>query len=265
MNIAWALPATEVVAGRWLCMRCTLRKEADAMWDGLNSRQRSYLLACFREDQEAERRARAARSTYQDSGPASVWRKLPFSIKAELPFAEYTTIQRRLRDEGRLDAGAGATLHALARRGLLRITEDRIDVPEVGLVTRVLVELTRAGRACARAGLGIAPAPRRPKHLLSEWLWGNLARVAAAGPDGLPEDVMGGKAKYYLGTDYRPNGKPSRGYIDCFAVRTEKGRGTFVLEYRWRITEAGRRHINAYRVAYQTAYPNVQVNVPDSL
>lgn len=113
------------------------------MWDGLNSRQRSYLLACFREDQEAERRARAARSTYQDPGPASAWRKLPFSIKAELPFAEYTTIQRRLRDDGRLDAGA--TLHALARRGLLKITEDRIDVPEVGLVTRVLVELTRAG------------------------------------------------------------------------------------------------------------------------
>ncbi|MGW3311998.1 hypothetical protein ACWDG9_36055 [Streptomyces sp. NPDC001073] len=235
------------------------------MWDGLNSRQRSYLLACFREDQDAERRARAARSAYQVPGSASEWRRLPFSIKAELPFAEYTTIQRRLREEGSLDAGAGATLHALARRGLLKITEDRIDLPEVGLVARVLVELTRAGRACARVGLGIAPAPRRPKHLLSEWLWDNLARVATAGSDGLSEDVMGGKAKYYLGTDYRPNGKPSRGYIDCFAVRTEKGRGTFVLEYRWRITETGRRHINAYRAAYQTAYPNVQVNVPDSL
>ncbi|MFC8896943.1 hypothetical protein [Streptomyces cinereoruber] len=235
------------------------------MWDGLNSRQRSYLLACFREDQEAERRARAARSTYQDPGPASAWRKLPFSIKAELPFAEYTTIQRRLREDGHLDAGAGATLHALARRGLLKITEDRIDVPEVGLVARVLVELTRDGRACARAGLGISPAPRRPKHLLSEWLWGNLARVAAAGPDGLPEDVMGGTAKYYLGTGYRPNGKPSRGYIDSFAIRTEKGRGTFVLEYRWRITEAGRQHINAYRADYQTVYPDVQINAPDPL
>ncbi|MFI8342807.1 hypothetical protein ACIF8W_22510 [Streptomyces sp. NPDC085639] len=223
------------------------------------------MLACFREDQEAERRARVARSTYQDPGPASAWRKLPFSIKAELPFAEYTTIQSRLREEGRLDAGAGATLHALARRGLLKITEDRIDVPEVGLVARVLVELTRAGRACARAGLGISPAPRRPKHLLSEWLWGNLARVATAGPDGLPEDVMGGKAKYYLGTDYRPNGKQSRGYIDCFAIRTEKGRETFVHEYRWRITEAGRRHINVYRAIYQTLYPDVQINAPDPL
>ena len=235
------------------------------MWDGLNSRQRSYLLACFREDQEAERRARTARSAHQDPGPASVWRKLPFSIKAELPFAEYTTIQRRLRDDGRLDAGAGATLHALARRGLLKITEDRIDVPEVGRATRILVELTRAGRACARAGLGIAPAPRRPKHLLSQWLWRNLARVAAAGPDGLPEDVMGSKAKCYLGTDYRPNGNPSRGYIDCSSIRTEKGRGTFVLEYRWRITEAGRRHVNAYRATYQTMYPNVEVDVPDPL
>ncbi|MFF5454730.1 hypothetical protein ACFY40_26385 [Streptomyces sp. NPDC012950] len=235
------------------------------MWDGLNSRQRSYLLACFREDQEAERRARAARSTYQDPGPASAWRKLPFSIKAELPFAEYTTIQKSLREEGCLDAGAGATLHALARRGLLKITEDRIEVPEVGLVARVLVELTREGRACARAGLGIPPVPRRPKHLLSEWLWGNLARVAAAGPDGLPEDVMGGKAKYYLGTGYHPNGKLSRGYIDCFAIRTEKGRGTFVLEYRWRITEAGRQHINAYRADYQTEYPDVQINAPDPL
>ncbi|MFI8768911.1 hypothetical protein ACIGN6_28945 [Streptomyces sp. NPDC053792] len=223
------------------------------------------MLACFREDQEAERRVRAARSAYQDPGPASAWRKLPFSIKAELPFAEYTTIQRRLHEDRCLDAGAGATLHALARRGLLKITEDRIDVPGVGLVARVLVELTREGRACARTGLGISPPLRRPKHLLSEWLWGNLAKVAAAAPDGLPEDVMEGKAKYYLGTGYRPNGKPSRGYIDCFAIRTEKGRGTFVLEYRWRITEAGRRHINAYRADYQTVYPDVQINASDPL
>ncbi len=76
---------------------------------------------------------------------------------------------------------------------------------------------------------------------------------------------MGGKAKYYLGTGYRPNGKPSRGYIDSFAIRTEKGRGTFVLEYWWRITEAGRQHINAYRADYQSVYPDVQINAPDPL
>ncbi|MEY9943928.1 hypothetical protein [Kitasatospora sp. GAS1066B] len=235
------------------------------MWEGLNIRQRAYLLACFHEDREAELRARAARAAFRDPGPASAWRKLPFSMKTELPFADYTTIQERLREEGHLDAGAGATLHALARGGLLEITEDRVDIPQVGLVHRVLVELTRAGRACARAGLGIAPTPRRPAHLLSERLWRNLARVAEAGTDGRPEGAMGGTSRFYLGVGYRPNGRPSRGYIDSFAVRVEKGRGTFVLEYRWRITEAGRQHINAHRSEYQSRYPAVQFSIPDPL
>lgn len=76
---------------------------------------------------------------------------------------------------------------------------------------------------------------------------------------------MAGKSRYYLGTGYRPNGRPSRGYIDSFAIRTEKGRGTFVIEYRWRITEAGRRHINAYRAKHQRLYPAVQFSIPDPL
>ncbi|MBD0694933.1 hypothetical protein BG452_18310 [Streptomyces sp. CBMA123] len=235
------------------------------MWDGLNGRQRAYLLACFREDQEAERRAKAARASYRNPGPASVWRKLPFSIKADAPFAEHTAIQQRLREDGHLDAGAGSTLHALARRGLLKISEDRIDIPQIGLVSRVMVELTRPGRACARAGLGISAVPRRPSHLLSEWLWRNLTRVAEAGSEGLSEEAMGGNSRFYLGSGYRPNGTTSRGYIDSFAVRVEKGRGTFVLEYRWRITEAGRQHINACRTAYQTRYPAVQLRIPDPL
>ncbi|MFJ7245572.1 hypothetical protein ACIQWA_13105 [Kitasatospora sp. NPDC098652] len=186
-------------------------------------------------------------------------------MRSELPFAEYTAIQDRLRADGHLDAGAGATLHALARRGLLKISEDRVDVPQVGLASRVLVELTRSGRACARAALGIPTVPRRPAYLLSEWLWRNLVRVAEAGAEGLSEDAMGGKSRFYLGTGYRPNGRPSRGYIDCHPVRVEKGRGTFVLEYRWRLTEAGKRHVNAHRSDYQTRYPDVQLRAPDPL
>ena len=235
------------------------------MWEGLNERQQAYLSACFHEDQEAERRARAARAAYRDPGQASAWRKLPFSMRSDLPFAEYTAIQDRLRSDGHLDAGAGATLHALARRGLIKITEDRVHIPRAGLVSRLLVELTRSGRTCARAGLGIPAVPRRPSHLLSEWLWRNLTRVAEAGAEGLSEEATGGKSRFYLGTGYRPNGRPSRGYIDSFVVRVEKGRGTFVLEYRWRITEAGRQHINAYRADYQTHYPDVQLMAPDPL
>ncbi len=233
------------------------------MWEGLNVRQQAYLCACFHEDQEAERRARATRAAYGDPGQASAWRKLPFSMRSDLPFAEYTAIQDRLRSDGYLDAGAGATLHALARRGLIKITEDRVDIPNVGLVSRVLVELTRSGRACARAGLDIPAVSRRPSHLLSEWLWRNLTRVAEAGAEGLPEEAMGGKSRFYLGVGYRPNGRPSRGYIDSFAVRVEKGRGTFVLEYRWRVTEAGREHLNAYGAEYQARYPGVQLMPPD--
>lgn len=228
---------------------------AEQAWRGLNARQRAYLVACFREDQQAEREARAAGG---DSGPASGWRRVPFTVKADPAFTAYTPVQERLRQGGWHDAGAGATLHSLARRGLVEISEDQVEVFPVGCVARVLVEMTRAGRACARAGLREKPPRRPPGNLLSRWLWEALVKVAVAGPAGLPEDGLWGRAKFYLGTGYRPRGVLSRGYVDCVVA----GEGSAELggEFRWVVTMAGREHIVAYLQAYRDLYPDMEVD-----
>ncbi|WP_329317821.1 helix-turn-helix domain-containing protein [Streptomyces sp. NBC_01715] len=226
-------------------------------WNGLSRRQRAYLAACFREDQRAEDTARRQRAAGQDAGPAAQWRRVPFSVKADSTFAGYTGVQKRLRAEGWHDAGAGATLHALARRGLLRISEDQVEVFPLGFVPRVVVELTRSGRACARAGLGESPPRRPPGDLLSQWLWRTLVRVAEAGPGGLPEDSLWGRARFYLGTGYRPGRALSRGYIDCLPGGEGSDRPLQERPLRWVLTDAGRGHIAENAAAYQELYADV--------
>jgi Helix-turn-helix len=233
---------------------------AERTWNELNYRQRAYLVACYRQDQDAEQEARAKRVAGYPTGTPVEWRKLPFTIKADPAFTGYTPIQERLRKKGYHDAGAGATLHALTRRGLLQVSEDQVEVFPLGPVPRVLVELTRPGRACARAGLGEVTRLRPPAHLLSEWLWRNLVKVAMTGPAGLPEADLLGRSAFYLGTGFRPHGAMSRGYIDTVPVREEAGQDSYVREYRWILTEAGRRHMMDYIEIYQALYPNVAVN-----
>jgi hypothetical protein len=227
------------------------------IWNELNVRQRAYLAACYRQDQEAEAGARARHAAGQDPGPSSQWRKLPFTVRADPAFTGYTQIQEQLRAEGYHDAGAGATLHALTNRGLVQVTEDQVEVFPLGFVPRVLVELTRLGRSCARAGLGERQPARLPAHLLSEWLWRNLVKVAQAGPAGLAEADLVGRSKFYLGTGFRPQGTPSRGFIDQTAVREEAGAESYVKEFRWHLTETGRRHLMDYRETYAALYPDV--------
>jgi transcriptional regulator with XRE-family HTH domain len=233
---------------------------AERTWNELNERQRAYLVACYRQDQEAEQEARAKSAAGQPTGAPVQWRKLPFTIKADPVFTGYTPIQERLREESHHDAGAGATLHALTRRGLLQVSEDQVEVFPLGPVARVLVELTRLGRACARAGLGEVTRSRPPAHLLSEWLWRNLVKVAMAGSAGLPEADLWGRSRFYLGTGFRPHGAMSRGYIDTIPVREETGQDSYVREYRWHLTEPGRQHMIQYGETYRALYSNVAID-----
>ena len=150
----------------------------------------------------------------------------------------YTRLQERLRQRGVHDPGAGQTVHALERRGLLVVTEDRVEHPAAGDVGRVLVEITRRGRAAARAGLGEPREPDPAPHLLSEWLWGVVARVAAAEPAGLEGRLgpLAGRSLFFIGVGYRAQagGRPSRGLVDSVPVIAPGG--THVAEYRWRLT-----------------------------
>ena len=232
---------------------------AERMWNDLNGRQRAYLMACYRQDQEAESDARPRHAGSQVVGPTRR-RKLLFTIKADPAITGYSPIQKRLRAAGQLDARAGATVHALARRGLIRVSEDQAGLIPLGRVPRVLVELTRAGSACARAGLAEPSLPRPPGGLLSRWLWRNLVRVAAAGPEGLPEAAMWGRSVFYLGAGFRPHGTMSRGFIDRIPSREGAGEESYVKEYRWHLTQTGRQHIYNYFHTYMDLYPDITIN-----
>jgi hypothetical protein len=227
---------------------------AQSVWEQLNPRQRSYMAAIFDEDQRRERDARSGPVRSRRGGGAAGWRRIPFTVHADPVFTGYTGLQEVLRDGGHLDSGAGATLRALARRSLVVVWVDQVQVAPLGFVPRTLVELTRLGRAVARTGVGAPVVARRPSHLLSEWLWRSLLAVAAAGDGGLPAENLTGRARFYLGTGYRPQGRPSRGYIDLIVAEDPgAGRGP-VAERRWVLTDSGRAHLAEHHSEYSSRY-----------
>lgn len=226
-------------------------------WESLNERQQIYLGAIMRDDRMTETEMWMRRVQRLPVPRAAEWRKLPLAFKATPAAVSYTRLQERLRQCGLHDPGAGQTVHALERRGLLVITEDRVEHPAAGEVGRVLVEITRRGRAAARAGLG-EPRERAPaSHLLSEWLWGVVARVAGAEPAGLEDDQLAGRSLFFIGVGYRgqAGGRPSRGLVDSVPVMAPGG--THVAEYRWRLTQLGRRHVAEFLDVYRELYPRV--------
>ncbi|MEU7388974.1 helix-turn-helix domain-containing protein [Streptomyces tanashiensis] len=230
---------------------------AGAAWDSLNERQRVYLGEVLRDERMTETEMWMRRTHHLPAPSPSEWRKLPLALCAPASVVGYTRLQERLRRNGVHDPGVGATVHALERRGLLVTITDVVHHPVAGDVTRVRVEMTRRGRAAARAGLGEAAEQQPDTPLLSEWLWGVMARVARAGPDGLERDALSGRAPFYLGVGYknRSAGRPSRGFIDEVPVLAADG--SHVVGYRWKLTPIGLRHIVEYLEEYRRRYPRV--------
>jgi transcriptional regulator with XRE-family HTH domain len=232
-------------------------RAAIAAWTSLNERQRVYLGEIMRDDRMTAAEMWMRRLQRLPVPKAAEWRQLPLALKGAPTQTGYTRLQERLRRRGVHDPGTGGTVHALARRGLVVVTEDVIDHPVAGEVVRVLVQITRRGRAAARAGLNEPVEIDHEPHLLSEWLWGVLVRVAAAEPEGLPEDRLAGRSLFFLGVGYRNSGggPPSRGLIESVAVLAAGG--THVEEYRWRLTDLGRHHVAAFVDLYRRRYPRV--------
>ncbi|MEU8507581.1 helix-turn-helix transcriptional regulator [Streptomyces brevispora] len=232
-------------------------RAALATWDSLNERQQVYLGEVMRDDRMTATEMWMRRLQRLPVPKAAEWRRLPLALRAAPSVAGYTRLQERLRQRGVHDPGAGSTVHALERRGLLVVSEDSVDHPAVGEVGRVLVEITRRGRAAARAGLGEPREPDPAPHLLSEWLWGVVARVASAEPAGLEDDQLAGRSLFFIGVGYRgrSGAQPSRGFVDSVPVMASGG--THVSEYRWRLTQLGLRHVTEYLHVYRDLYPAV--------
>lgn len=228
------------------------RRGAAAAWSALNKRQCAYLRAIYREDQATEADMAARRREWLSVPPAAEWRTLTFSVDS--PAARETSIQRRLQAAGIHDPGAGSTLAALARRGLIEVIHD--DTIVLGApVPRVRVRMTRAGRATARAGLDESAPARPPKGLLKRWLWWRLVAIARAGEPGAGTDVLGHAGEWWVYLDGR-----GRGYVEQRPDHPDR-RG----RWAYHLTEAGAAHIAAHRSTYQRLYPDIDTtDLPDS-
>lgn len=224
-----------------------------AEWLALNDRQRLFLEIFFQQDQEAEQNQARRRSEGGRQDPAADWRRMPLALYAPADLVGYTRLQERLRQVGVDDPGAGSSVDALGRRGLLTAHRDRIYIAGIGDVPRTRVELTRRGRAVARAGLGIERVPSLPQPLLSEWLWRILVRVIKARATGV-DGALAGRGPHFLAVGHRVNAKtPSRGFIEL-----RQPDGVSSGPFFWFPTDSGIRHARDYLDTYRELYPRVE-------
>ncbi|MBC9714341.1 helix-turn-helix domain-containing protein [Streptomyces sp. TRM66268-LWL] len=223
-----------------------------AAWSSLNDRQRTYLTCIFHQDQEVEEEQRNARLAGAEQRPAAEWRRMTLALSASSAAVGYTRIQERLRGAGVHDPGAGSSVAALERRGLIALYRDRVYVDGLGDMPRTRVEMTRRGRAVARAALGVPREAGPPAPLLSLWLWKIVVRVARAGEQGV-DGSLAGRGPHYLAVGQSPDGRtPSRGFI---VLRHPDG--VTHGPYRWFLTDSGRRHLTDHLDAYRALYPRV--------
>src|SRR6185436_7928786 len=112
--------------------RCKMARDVQAVWEGLNERQRSYLEALYECDQATEinRRVRA-----------SEWRWVMYG-----PVAPPSPLYTALHTAGLIDPGTGATWQALETRGLLMTRTRREELGEF-----LEVQITALGRKVVRA------------------------------------------------------------------------------------------------------------------
>ncbi|XTZ13894.1 hypothetical protein ACQSSU_20570 [Micromonospora echinospora] len=245
--------------------------KAAQAWAGLNERQRLYLSAIYDADQEREQEIAGKRFDRMPVPPAAEWRQLRFSLKLPRELFGYTTIQDVLRAAGEHDSGAGATLAALERRGLVKVRRGLADLG-IMVVECVYVTLTTPGRAAARAGRQETRPAKKPTGLLAEWLWESLAVLYRADDTG----VLYGHHGSHL-----PRGHVERGPSWNALLRLRDHRdGPFMEEFqpgwngpgigpghewRARITSAGRRHYELHHACYRELYPETTVVDPAPL
>lgn len=237
--------------------------KAVSTWAALNDRQRLYLSTIFEADQAAEASMRAASARRETIPPASEWRQITYDLKLPAEFdREYSTIQNTLRRAGAHDSGSGATLAALKKRGLVQITHDHVHVFPIGMVPRVRVRLSTAGRAAARAGTGTTAPARTPRGLLSRFSLSALARLYVAGQHGLANDVAAidptDRAPSW-NTLLRLRNRSDGALIEEFTLPAGNP-----ARYRVRLSDRGRRHYELHHACYRETYPDQELPEPDA-
>lgn len=238
-----------------------MSKRAAEAWGSLNARQRVYLSTIYEADQAAEEDVKARYGRFDTKPPAAEWRQLTFSIVAPRSLVDYSTIQKTLRERGQHDPGAGSTLAMLARRELITVAADEVEIYPGVLAERVRVRLSTLGRATARHGAdpaGTAPGPKRPTGLLGRWGFVTLARLYAAGEAGLGESSdfdcaweqrLPRPTTVHL-LQIRPDGDLTEENNAWDPARNR-------MKYALRLSARGRRHFDLHHACYRELYPDL--------
>jgi hypothetical protein len=227
-----------------------MAKDIQAVWKGLNARQRTYLEALYDCDQakEADRRARASQGFY-DRTPASEWRWVMYG-----PEAPPSALYLRLDEAGLIDQGTGATWQALETRGLLLTRTRREELGEF-----LEVQITALGRKVVRAIRGEQRQKPPPKGQLRERQWAALVRLYAAGEGGVDHnELLYGRGGFdWMRTllrlrDYQP--EPLMEQYHIYQPTDH---------WRIRITPYGRSYYEQEWARYHELYPEVEAPEPE--
>lgn len=155
-------------------------------WLELNDRQRQYIQAIFKADQEAEEYERSAWTRGRRSQPASIWRWIKYEGVGD---SGNSKLRRALKEQNLIDPGTGATFEALEQRGLIDCKYEKLYGP--GEPSTLFVKLTTVGRRLVRHATGEKTPKKLPVGILQEWHWLALAKTYAAGEVGVPHGVVG--------------------------------------------------------------------------
>ncbi|MEO6083953.1 MAG: hypothetical protein ABIQ18_12705 [Umezawaea sp.] len=185
----------------------------------LNQRQHDYLELFYQLDQEEQRRQQRRWHQHLHRDHAADWRWIPYAIRQRPAIP--TLAQELLAAKGLHDTGAGATLTALFRRGLIDLRHTIADTAQ-GPLPQTEVRLTTKGRATAKAK---RPSPKANARL-PEWLHQALLVVAEATSTPPPKTEIGRAAARTLG----PKGF---GYIEDANA------------WAYQVTDAGHRYLDA--------------------
>uniref|UniRef100_UPI003F4983DE hypothetical protein n=1 Tax=Amycolatopsis sp. CA-293810 TaxID=3239926 RepID=UPI003F4983DE len=240
---------------------------AQRTWDELNARQRLYLSTIFEFDQAAETDVKRRSAKRMTVPPAAEWRQVTYDIDLPKKAAGYSSVQFAIRQRGEHDSGSGSTLAALRRRKLVTVTYDQVYVVPVGMVDRIRVRLTAAGRAAARHGAGHTAPATPPAGLMTRWSLLALARLYAAGEQGLCNEATPDRADEApsWNTLLRLRDRRDGSLIDTFVADWPDQQRRMLRQHRVRASALGRRHFEIHRACYLELFPDLADELPDAV
>jgi len=239
---------------------------AERAWAGLNARQRLYLSTIFEFDQAAEADVKRRSAKRMAVPPAAEWRQVTYDIDLPKKAAGYSSVQLAVRGRGEHDFGSGSTLAALWRRKLVTVTYDQIHVPPYGMVDRIRVRLTAAGRAAVRHGAGITTPAAPPAGLMTRWSLLALAALYVAGERGLCNESTPDKADEApsWNTLLRLQQRRDGSLIDTFVADWPDQQERMLRQHRVRASALGRLHFEIHRACYLELFPDLAGELPEA-